>query len=79
MPAGPPRYHFIKSGVRGHPIGMLASDAGLFITDLNPIGCFEDSIRAGKTVLTLNVDNADRADVIYLVSPIVATVPEPAT
>lgn len=72
-------FHFIENGLMGHPNGMLATDAGLFITDLNPTGRFGDPIGAGGTVLTLDGVEADRAGAIYLVAPTVAPVPEPST
>lgn len=78
-PATGERFHFIKSGVMGHPNGLLASDTGLFITDLNPTGRFGDPIGTGGVALTLNGIPADRAGVVYLVSPTVAPVPEPST
>lgn len=67
------RFHFIADGVMGHPNGVLAADAGLFITDLNYTGAFGDPIVAG---VVNNGDgiNADREGVVYLVTP----VPEPS-
>lgn len=78
-PATGDRFHFIESGVMGHPNGLLAADSGLFITDLNPTGRFGDPIATDGAALTLNGIPADRAGVIYLVSPTVAPVPEPST
>lgn len=64
------------------PVGFIAevdTDAGLFLTDLNPSGRFGDPIGAGGTALTIDGVEADRAGVVYLIAPTVAPVPEPST
>lgn len=78
LPSGT-HFHFIENGVLGHPNGVLAAAAGLFITDLNATGRFGDPIGAGGTVLNGDGVNADREGVVYLVAPLVTPVPEPAT
>lgn len=72
-------FHFIDNGVMGHPNGVLATQAGLFLTDLNPGGRFGDPIGTGGAVLTLNGVEADLGGVVYLITSTDTAVPEPST
>lgn len=74
-PASGARFHFIANQTMGHPNGVLAGAAGLFLSDLNYTGRFGDPFGAGGVTLNGDGIDADREGVIYLVTP----VPEPAT
>jgi hypothetical protein len=73
-PATGARFHFIANQTMGHPNGVLASDRGLFLSDLNYTGRFGDPIIGGVTDNGDGID-ADREGVVYLITP----VPEPGT
>lgn len=73
-PATGARFHFIANQTMGHPNGVLASERGLFLSDLNYTGRFGDPIIGGVTDNGDGID-ADREGVVYLITP----VPEPGT